>query len=164
MVVFPYTGIDDIKQKGYVVRVEKRREGRRGVAIALGAAAAAVRAELEAAEGSTQVSAPRPPESPRESRVEDAVRTADLKFQLAQARQEASFLALELADLKVMYQRTIETSQLVVRQRAVAGEFGELLAAKAAMDRVIEELKREIETMRKELSAAHVGRELKKKS
>ncbi len=158
LVVFPYTGTDDIKQAGYVARVEKREEGRRGVAIALGTAAEAIRATLAVQKESRQGPAEPPQESRREVVGGEVVRVSDLKFRLAQARQEASFLALELVDLKAMYLRIVSEDQPPVGGKAVAGEAGELVAAKSAMNRVIEELKREIETMRTQVTAAHAGR------
>ena len=158
-VVFPYTGLVDIKQKGYVVRVEERENGHRGVAIALGAAAAAVRAALKASVERTQGAAQLSPVSPRESRVEDVIRAADLRFQVAQARQQASFLALELADLKAIRQRAAGKGQAALDKKSPGGELEELMATKALLHLVIDELQREIKAHRTEAASAHVGPE-----
>ncbi len=163
-VVFPYTGLVDIKQKGYVVRVEEREDGHRGVAIALGAAAAAVRAALKASEERAKGAARLSPAPSRESRVEAVIRAADLRFQVSQARQQASFLALELADLKAMRQRAAGKGQSALLEKSPEGELEELMATKAALNQVIRELQREIEALRMEVASAPVGPEQNKKS
>ena len=100
VVSFPYPEAADVWQGGYVVRVSERGEGRRGVAIALGGAASAIRGVLGAYEG------------------EATVDVADVKLQLARSRDEARHLMQELADLKTSYERVVAQREQLAAEKS----------------------------------------------
>ena len=164
LVSFPYSGPGDLEQEGYVVRVDERSDGRRGVAVALGEAAAEARAALELSpeerhRQSVLTLAEPTAESPhRPSLVEQAPEVADLKLRLDRERKEMRRLTDELADLKVSYERVAsERDRLASEESDRDFRLRELTSARDSMGRVIEELNQQVRDLQGKLAAA--GRE-----
>ncbi len=164
LVSFPYTGANDVDQEGYVVRVDERADGRRGVAIALGQAAAGVREALAGSPEERQrdrilALADMTTEAPRPAVTEQVADSADLKLQLARERQETRRLTQELSNLKAVHERAAaERDRLAAEEAGRNVEWRELNSARAAMAHVIEDLKRQIEKLETQLAAAEAER------
>jgi len=166
MVAFPYTGQNDVEQEGYVVRVDERADGRRGVAVALGQAAEAARAELAGlpeedrqrqrilslAEMSAETSRPAPDAG--------SVGPGDLKLQLAQERQESRRRAQELTDLKDLYKSTsTERDRLAAEEVEYKQQIRQLVSNKDSMAAEIENLKVQLQEWKTKLAEAVAERE-----
>ncbi len=165
LVSFPYTGSDDIEQQGCVVRVDGRRGGQWGVAVALGEAATPARASLES-HGERKrehvlAVADLGTEAPRaESTAEEAFDVTEVKMQLARARDETYRRERELADLKSIHQRAAAERDRLAAEAADRNlRLDELTSAKAAMVQMIEGLKHQVETLREQLAGAEAERE-----
>ncbi len=166
LVSFPFTGANDPEQEGVVVRVDERSENRRGVAIATGEAATAARATMTVSDDDRKrdqiLSLADMTSGPARSGsvTEDVTDKADLKLQLARQRQESHKLADELSDLKSLYDRTTdERDRTAVEETGRTLHLRELASAKVALTQVVEDLKRKLEVVGKELDAAEAGRE-----
>ena len=156
---FPYSRPGDIEQEGCVVRVDERADGRRGVAIALGEAAAAARAlDVSSEERQRQrvvaladMTAEAPP---RPSVVEQTAEVSDLKL-LDREREEARRLTDELADLKVSYAHAArERDRLASEESDRNLQLRELTSARDEMSRLAEELKQQVQELQEKLAAA----------
>ena len=123
LVAFPYVGYNDIEQEGYVVRVEEQPEGRRSVAVALGEAAAAARANFAGSE--------------EDARRHHILSMADLSRQtlppgtpaeqvaaakIADDRSEARRLAEELDELKTTHDQVVDKRDHLVSEEANLNE------------------------------------------
>ncbi len=158
-VAFPYVGHGDIEQEGYVVRVEELSEGRRGVAVALGEAAAAARLTYAGSE--------------EDARRHDILGIADLSWQklpaghvtaeaakLARDLEEARRLATELTELKSKHDRVVDQrDQLAKEEAKLKDELRELNqkleslgAARETAMQEAEGLKAQMEILQKDLA------------
>ncbi len=80
--------------------------------------------------------------------------------QLARAREEAQRLAQELGELRVAHERVAgERDRLAAAETDRNLQLQELTSAKAAMTRMIEELKQQVETLQAQLATAAAERE-----
>ena len=161
LVSFPYTGQGDIEQEGCVVRVDERSDGRRGVAIALGEAAAAARPTLEISPEERKrqrvlALADMTAEAPtRPSVVEQTAEVSDLKLQLDRERKEARRLTEEVADLKVSYERAAsERDRLASEASDHDFRVRELTSTRDVMSRLSEELKHRVQDLQEKLAAS----------
>ena len=160
LVSFPYSGPGDLEQEGCVVRVDERSDGRRGVAVALGEAAADVRAALELSpeerhRHSVLTLADTTGEAPHlASIVEQAPEVADLKLQLDRERKEAHRLTDELADLKAGYEQVAsERDRLASEESDRDFRLRELTSAWDDRSRVIEEFNQQVQDLLGQLAA-----------
>ncbi len=154
IVAFPYTGYNDVEQEGFVVRVDQRPDGQRGVALALGEAAAAARSTFVASGedarrhhilGMADLSTQTLPTAPATRETADA--------NIASERQEARRLAEELVELKSTYERVAgQRDRLVAEEVHLNLQLQELTAAKAATTEMVDDLKTQMETLQKELA------------
>ena len=160
-VSFPYTGPQDIEQEGYVVRVDERRGGRWGVAIALGPAAVAFRSGLAGG-----------PEERRRQRIlamadlagqrpqahagiEEVADVADLKRKMESEREQARRLAEELADLSASHERVAaQRDHLAAEEAHFKLQLRELTAAKATLTQMTRDLKQHMQKLQKQLAVS----------
>ncbi len=166
MVAFPYTGQNDVEQEGYVVRVDERADGRRGIAVALGEAAEAARAEMAGLPDEDRQRqrilslAEMSPETTRSAPAAEPVRPGDIKPQLAQERQESRRLAQELTDLKDLYKSTsTERDRLAAEEVQYKQQIRQLVSDKETMAGEIENLKLQLEEWKTKLAEAVAERE-----
>lgn len=165
LVCFPYTGPQDVEQEGYVVRVDERREGRWGVAIALGEAAAAFRAGLSGGAeerrrqqilGMADLAAQAPLSETASAELADP---AALKLKMEREREEARRLAEELADLNSTYERVVaQRDRLAAEEVHLNLQMRELTSAKVALGQMTEELKQQMQTLQKQLAVSEAYR------
>lgn len=148
LVVYPFTGYEDVEQEGYVVRVEERPDGKRGVAIALGEEAAAARDSFAGSEGDV--------------RRHHIMRPAELP-RIAAGDWASSRLAGEDDDVRRLVQELNEFRQthdeVVEKRDRLASELAELRrilaekeSAQSAMSSQINELQQAMDTRNKELA------------
>jgi len=168
VVAYPYTGVNDVEQDGYVVRVEEMPDGRRGVAVAIGEDAAAARA---AASGSTprrRSGRGRGDDPPgQRSWVSSEVATvypvqhpapkfsADdtaVSIRLAEVDEQARRLAEELEKLKRIHDQVIEErDRLAADEANLKKRLEDMEAAKAAMSRQVDGLWNQMQAYKREL-------------
>ena len=152
LVAFPYMGYNDIEQEGYVVRVEEQPEGRQGVAIALGKAASAARANFAGSE--------------EDARRHHILSMTDLSTQtlstltertaaakITHEQEEARRLGEELDDLKTTHDQMVnQRDHLVAEEAKLAQQLKEMDAAKAAMTHLVDDLTGQMEALQKDLA------------
>ena len=144
LVCFPYTGLTDIEQEGCVVRVEERSDGRYGVAIAMGQAAREARAkflgELEDRRRARLSPLADTLVEVRPAADEDR-ELIELRKKMSLEREEARRIAEDLADMRETYERvTSQRDRLASEEAHLTTQLRDLLQAKAAMGKVIDDL------------------------
>ncbi len=154
LVAFPYVGYNDIEQEGYVVRVEEQPEGRRSVAVALGEAAAAARANFAGSE--------------EDARRHHILSMADLSRQtlpsgtpaeqvaaakVADDRSEARRLAEELDELKTTHDQVVDQrDHLISEETKLNEQLREMDAAKGSMTHLVDDLTSQMEAVQEDLA------------
>ncbi len=164
-VAFPYTGANDVEQDGYIVRVEKRAEGKRGIAIAMGQAAVSARNALLGTDEERRrkrilAMADMSGQTPMLDAVaEEVAVSSELKAKIKTEREEARRLADELEDMKVTYERVgTQRDRLAAQEIHLNLQLTELAAAKSAMTEVVDDLKEQMEDLQKQLAASEAFR------
>jgi diguanylate cyclase (GGDEF)-like protein len=138
-VAYPYTGFDDVEQDGYVVRVEEKGDGKRGVAIAIGEEAVAAR---EAYAGSSE-----------DMRRHHILAPAERGNLAAFAEdEEARRKEEELVELKRTHDQVIDQrDRLAAEEAALKKKLEELEAVKASMGQMVNGLQSQMQTLHGEV-------------
>jgi diguanylate cyclase (GGDEF)-like protein len=151
LVAYPYTGYDDVEQDGYVVRVEEKGEGRRGVAIAIGEEATAAREAYAGSEEDVRrhhilTATALPVDSM-------AMAAASPLANLSPEDEEARRKAEEFEELRRTHDTVLDQrDKLAAEEAALKKKMEELEAAKAAANQIVENLSKEMESRNKELA------------
>lgn len=146
-----YTGWEsDIEQVGFVIRVEKRTDGKWGVAVALGEAAEAARLKFECSSD----------DSRQHNILANTGETATKSLPLSdmesasRAEDEARRLKRELEELKSTHDRVIDQRDRMADQESqIKKQLEELAKAKGALDETVDGLKLQMESLKVDLAS-----------
>jgi diguanylate cyclase (GGDEF)-like protein len=148
LVAYPYTGYDDVEQDGYVIRVEDRPDGRRGIAIAIGEEVAAARAAFA---GSAEDVRRHHILSPAEMVPAGLGEIPALR--VLHEDEEARRQAEELAELKRTHDQVIDQRDRLANEEAnLKKKLEEVEAAKASASQMVENLQKDMESKNKEIA------------
>ena len=149
LVAYPFTGYEDVEQDGYVVRVEEKGDGKRGVAIAIGEEAVTAREAYAGSEedvrrhhilSAATHSASSAPIPENTAFASISPEDEDLR------RKTEEFEELRRTHDSVLDQR----DKLAAEEAALKKKMEELEAAKAAANQLAENLNNEMQSRNKE--------------
>jgi diguanylate cyclase (GGDEF)-like protein len=144
LVAYPYTGFDDVEQDGYVVRVEERSDGKRGVAIAIGEAAESARSSYA---GSEEDVRRHHILTPPQVHATDPIR-ARISYEDEESRRKEE----ELVELKRTHDQVIDQRDRLASEEAkLKKQLEELEAAKVSMSEMVNGLQTQMQSLNSEV-------------